>query len=99
MVIGAVDPLEGLVLILPGVGLAWLGAWRAGSRFRPLLAWAFVLVALGVTAMIAMSAAGGVGGSSGRSLWWALTIVPYPIGWLLGLVGAVRSLREGGAAR
>lgn len=94
MVIGAVDPLEGLVLILPGAGLAWFGAWRARSRFRTLLAWAFVLVAAGVAAMIALSAAGGVGGTSGRSLWWAVTMAPYPIGWLLGLFAAVRSLRE-----
>jgi hypothetical protein len=97
MVIGALDPLEGLVLILPGTGVAWFGAWRPGSRFRTLLAWAFGLVALGVAAMVAMTAAGGVGGRSGRSGWWALTAAPYPIGWVMGLVGAVRSLREGAA--
>ena len=44
--------------------------------------------------MFGMSALGGVGGTSGRSIWWILLCLPYPIGWVLGLVGAARKLRE-----
>jgi hypothetical protein len=101
MVIGAIDPLEGSVVILAGTGLAWFGARRARSRHLALLLWSFILVAVGVAAMFALSAIGGFGGSSGRSNWWALVLLPYPVGWIMGLVGASRSLRErsGSSAR
>lgn len=99
MVIGAVDPLEGSVVILAGAGLAWFGARRASSRHRALLLWSFVLVAIGVAAMFALSAVGGFGGTSGRSNWWAIVLLPYPVGWIMGLVGAFRSLRESAGAR
>jgi hypothetical protein len=94
MVIGAIDPLEGSVVIVIGSALALLGAWLGKSRHRKTLAWAFGLIALGVGIMFGMSAIGGLGGSTGRSMWWALTILPYPAGWVLGLVGAVKAIRE-----
>jgi hypothetical protein len=95
MVLGALDPLEGSPVILAGIGLAGFGATGATSRHRTLLRWSFVLVAVAVGAIFALSAIGGFGGSSGRSNWWALVLLPYPVGWIMGLVGAVRSLREG----
>jgi hypothetical protein len=94
MVIGLIDPLEGSLVILPGTGLAALGAGLGRASHRTLLYWGFALVAVGVGAMWGMSAMGGIGGSTGRSMWWALVLLPYPIGWVLGLVGAVRSLRR-----
>ena len=48
----------------------------------------------GVAALWIMSAFGGIGGSTGRSMWWALVLLPYPIGWMLGLVEGYRHLRE-----
>jgi hypothetical protein len=95
MVIGALDPLEGSLVILPGTGLVALGARLGNSRHRVLLSWSFVLVAVGVGAVWGLSALGGLGGDTGRSYWWGLVLLPYPIGWIMGLVGAVRSLREG----
>lgn len=95
MVIGALDPLEGSFVILPGTGLVALGALLGNSRHRILLYWSFVLVAVGVGALWGLSALGGLGGNSGRSNWWGLVLLPYPVGWILGLVGAIRSLREG----
>jgi hypothetical protein len=94
MVIGALDPLEGSLVILPGIGLVALGALLGNSRYRTLLLWSFVLVAVGVGALSGLSALGGFGGNSGRSNWWALAILPYPVGWIMGLIGAIRSLRE-----
>jgi hypothetical protein len=94
MVIGAIDPLEGSIIILPGTGLAALGAWLGKSRFRKLLYWAFVLVAVGVGALLGLSALGGFGGSSGHSNWRALVLLPYPVGWIMGILGAIRRLRE-----
>jgi hypothetical protein len=90
MLIGLVDPLEGSLVILPGTGLVALGAFLGKSRHRGLLAWAFVLVLLGVAPIWLLSAFGGIGGTTGRSMWWGLVLLPYPVGWILGLVGAVR---------
>ena len=95
MVLGALDPLEGAFVILPATGLVALGTFLTRSRHRRELAWAFLLVAIGVAAMVGLSAGGGIGGNSGRSMWWALLLLPYPIGWLMGLVFGVRRVREG----
>lgn len=92
MLLGALDPLEGSLIILPGAAAAALGARLGGTRWRSLLLWSFVLVAVGVAALFAMSAVGGLGGSTGRSMWWALVLLPYPVGWVLGLIGAVLTL-------
>jgi len=94
MVLGAIDPLEGSLVILPGCGLVALGAFLGRSRHRRLLLWAFVLMAVGVGVMFGVSSVGGFGGNTGRSMWWALTILPYPVGWVMGLVGAIRRLIE-----
>ena len=95
MLVGAIDPLEGSVVILAGVGVAALGARLGGSRHRRLLYWAFGLTAVGVGAMFGLSVIGGIGGNTGRSIWWALVILPYPVGWVLGIVGALKRFREG----
>ena len=52
MLVGALDPLEGSVVILPGVGLVTLGAFLAKRRYLKLLGTSFVLVAVGVAAML-----------------------------------------------
>jgi hypothetical protein len=94
MLVGAIDPLEGSSVILPGSGVVLLGALLDKSRYRILLTWAFVLIAAGVGAMVVLTAIGGIGGHSGRSLWWGLFILPYPIGWITGLIGAILRLIE-----
>lgn len=95
MVIGAIDPLEGSLVILPGTAMVALGAWLGKSRYWKLLCWAFVLVAVGVAALFAVSAVGGFGGRSSLSYWWGILILPFPIGWVLGIIGAIKKLREG----
>jgi hypothetical protein len=89
MLVGAIDPMEGSILILPGSGLVALGAFigqgeRRAVAYRVLV---FVLIALGVAAMFGLSAAGGVGGESGVTPWWAVLLLPYPIGWSMGIWG------------
>ena len=54
--------------------------------------WAFILIAVGVAAMFALSAVGGIGGKSGHSMWWGMLILPYPVGWLMALAGGVAGL-------
>jgi dipeptide/tripeptide permease len=99
-IIGAIDPLEGSLVILPGAVLVVLGALAAKSRHRRFLAWSLALLAIGIGAMFGMSAVGGLGGSTGHSYWWGLVLLPYPAGWIMVLVGAIRCLREvpGGGA-
>jgi len=89
MLLGAIDPMEGSVVILPGSGLVALGA-LIGHQERRLIAyraWVFLLIAFGVAALFGLSAIGGFGGTSGRSMWWGLLILPYLIGWSMGIWG------------
>ena len=94
MLVGAVDPLEGSFVILAGSAVVAAGACLGRSRYRTLLAWSFALIVAGVGAMVVFTALGGIGGHSGRSLWWGLFVLPYPLGWIMGLVGAVLRLVE-----
>ena len=94
LVAGAIDPLEGSLVIVAGAGTAMAAAHLGRRRARHLLDWGVALAAFGVGALLVMSAEGGVGPTTGRSLWWALLALPYPVGWVLSLSGAIRSLRE-----
>ncbi|MFM8337746.1 MAG: hypothetical protein ACKODK_19485 [Opitutaceae bacterium] len=104
-VAGAIDPLEGSVVILAG-GALLLGAEIVrGPERRRLRFWTTVLALLasGVAMMAALSSVGGIGGKSGRSWWWGLLLLPYPAGWLLGigglLAGFIRFLRRHAGSR
>lgn len=94
MAAGIVHPIEGSFIILPGSGLAALGAFLGRRRLRRPVFWSFVLIAAGFGAVIAMSAVGGVGGDSGRSAWWLLTALPLPVGWILGIASIILTLAE-----
>jgi len=89
LVVGSIDPMEGSALILPGSALLALGGYlgREDRRLVAYRTWGFILVALGVGALVGLSAMGGFGGSSGRSAWWALLILPYLIGWSIDIWG------------
>jgi hypothetical protein len=89
MLVGAIDPMEGSLVILPGSGLVALGTFL-GQVERRLIAyriWIFILIAIGVGALWGLSAGGGFGGSSGRSNWWGVLVLPYLIGWSMGIWG------------
>jgi hypothetical protein len=89
MVVGAIDPLEGSLVILPGSALFALGS-RLGREERRLTAyrvWVLILIAAGVSALWGLSAIGGIGGSSGPTVWWGLLLLPYPVGWSMGIWG------------
>lgn len=91
MVVGAADPLEGSVLILGGSGLVALSTWL-GRQVRSVAVyrtWLFGMIAFGVVAMFVLSAMGGLGGKTGHSMWWALVLLPYPIGWLLEMANLI----------
>ena len=66
MLVGAIDPMEGSLLILPGSGLFAIGTFLGQSE-RWMIAyrvWVFVLIAIGVGALWGLSMIGGIGGSS-----------------------------------
>jgi purine-cytosine permease-like protein len=100
MVVGTLDPMEGSLLILPGSGLVALGIYLGGKDHRTVhyWTWAFILIAVGVAALFGLSAVGGIGGRTGRSMWWGLLMLPYPLGWLMavgsGVAGLVRFFRN-----
>ncbi len=97
MLVGALDPLEGSLIILPGCGLVTFGHFL-GDDGRGLFAywiWVFIAIAIGVGAMCVLTALGGVGDKSGYSMWWGVLILPYPIGWVMGTVSlAVEVVRR-----
>jgi hypothetical protein len=104
MLIGAVDPMEGSLVILPGSGLVTLGTFLSNSG-RGLLIywiWTFALIAVGVSALFGLSAFGGIGGTSGHSMWWGVLLLPYPVGWIMGVVSllfrVIKSVRHQHAA-
>jgi hypothetical protein len=90
MLVGAIDPLHGFIIILPGSGLVALGAFVGKSQHRKLLylAFAFALLGLGT-----MAGVGTLVDSHGRSEWWTLSYLPYPAGWIMGLVGTIGKSR------
>jgi len=88
MLVGAIDPLEGSFVILPGGVVVVVAAILGKSPHRRLLYWGFALLAAGIGALWGLSAVGGFGGSV-RSWWWGLTLIPYPVGWGMMLVATV----------
>jgi hypothetical protein len=94
MLAGAIDPLEGSLVILPGSVMGTVGAMLARTRYKKLIVWSFALVVIGIGALWGLSAVGGFGGTSGRTNWWALILAPYPVGWVMGIVGGILKLRE-----
>jgi len=104
MLVGVLDPLEGSLAILIGSGLVALGTFLGQASRQMLVYWIiiFSLITIGVGAMFALSAAGGIGGTSGHSLWWGVLVLPYPVGWVMGIVSLlvrlVRNIRHHNAA-
>jgi len=89
MLAGAVDPLEGSILIFLGSGLVALGTLRGHGDRKPTAyrVWAFALITAGVGAMWGLSAVGGIGGPTGKSMWWGVLVLPYLAGWLMTVWG------------
>jgi hypothetical protein len=94
MLVGALDPLEGSIIIAAGAVCATFGAFRVQSRHASLFRWSAALVCVGVAALWILSDQGGFGGNTGRSNWWGITILPYPIGWVVGVVAIARHVRD-----
>ena len=95
MILGPLDPMEGSAVILPAIALTALAARLGRSDHTFSLTIGLVLAAIGIGALWGFSAIGGFGGTTGRSIWWGLTLLPYPLGWAIALVGGIRAWRDG----
>jgi len=81
-IIGAIDPLEGSLIIVLGSIFISFATFYSHDRHRKVFAISSIMIVLGVSLMFYLSHLGGFGGDSDLSWWWALLIIPYPIGWL-----------------
>jgi len=90
VLLGAIDPLEGsIVVLLGGIFLA-LSTHFMQDPYRKTLLLAAVLMVIGVAVMWGFTALGGIGGTSPYPLWWGILILPYPIGWVICLYALIR---------
>jgi len=100
MLVGAADPMEGSVVILAGCALVTFGTHLGDSGRGLLIQWLliFILIAIGVGAVWGI----GILGHAAHSVRWPWLVLPYPIGWVLGITNLgfrlVRSLRHRHAA-
>ncbi|HTL55123.1 MAG TPA: hypothetical protein VL361_05560 [Candidatus Limnocylindrales bacterium] len=97
MLVGAADPMEGSLIILPGSGLVTLGTFLGNGERGLLIQWIliFILIAIGVGAFWGI---GLVGGGSARSMRSSWLVLLYPVGWVIGITNLgfrlVRSIRN-----
>ncbi len=95
LIAGAIDALEGSVIIVLGSGLIALSTYLTHDRNRRLFLAAFIMILIGIAFLFYLSSLGGFGGTSALSWWWGTLILPYPIGWLLTIVLLiVRAIRK-----
>jgi len=86
VIAGAIDPLEGSVVILSGSILLTISMMAAPAfRWRRYLM-ASLLILIGVFFMFYFSWLGGWGGDSSLSWWWLILVLPYPAGWIFNLI-------------
>ena len=86
IILGAIDPLEGSIVILAGSALVAFASHIRVSSYRERFFLSFLLIFFGVSFLWYLSSLGGFGGASDLSWGWGLLILPYPIGWLLALI-------------
>jgi hypothetical protein len=95
MIIGALDPMEGSVIILAGSVLLALATYLIHDRHWKIFLASTIMIVFGVFFLFYLSSKGGFGGNSKLSWWWGMLILPYPIGWLLSIVTLiVRSVKK-----
>lgn len=88
--IGTIDPLEGSVLIVLGSFLMALSSRLQDDKQHIGYALAFGLIAIGVVILFYISSLGGIGGDTGRPMWYMVFFAPYPIGWVWIIVLLIR---------
>lgn len=85
LVIGAIDPLEGSVIIAGGSAILAVTTAIQKDPHRKIFLWCFIAIAIGVAYLFYISSKGGFGGE-GRSWWYGVPVLPYPMGWLITVI-------------
>lgn len=80
-IVGALDPMEGSIVIVFGSALLALSSYFLKDRHAKHFLLHFIFIAIGVVALFTISDQGGLGPND-LSWWWGLFILPYPLGWL-----------------
>jgi len=86
LIIGAIDPMEGSVVIAGGSILVAFSTYLKHDRHWKLFLALSVFIVFGVFFLFYLSSLGGFGGRSKLSWWWGTLILPYPLAWLTTLV-------------
>ncbi len=86
LIIGAIDPLEGSIVIAAGSALLALSSYLTHDRHWKIFLSALIMILFGVFFLFYFSSLGGFGGDSSLSWWWGTLILPYPIGWVMSIV-------------
>jgi hypothetical protein len=86
LIAGAIDPLEGSVIIVAGSALIALATYLARGRYWKIFLASFIMIVIGVAFMFYLSSLGGFGGESTLSWGWAALMIPYPIGWVMAII-------------
>jgi len=85
LILGALDPLEGSVVIASGSALIALSTYLTHDRHWKIFLVSLIMILPGVFFLFYLSSIGGFGGTV-RSWWWGTLVLPYPIGWLISIV-------------
>ena len=86
LIIGAIDPLEGSVVLAAGCALIALSTYLTHDRHWKIFLASLIMMLIGVFFLFYLSSLGGFGGTAKLSWWWGTLILPYPIGWLMAIV-------------
>jgi hypothetical protein len=85
LIIGALDPLEGSVVITAGSIIMTIAAFLKRDRHKKLFLTFSILIIVGVFFLFFFSSFGGFG-KGALSWWWGILVLPYPLGWLASIV-------------
>ncbi len=86
MCLSSIDPMEGSVGILVGSILVALSTFLTKDRHWKVFIYSTFAIIVGVFFLWLFTWLGGIGGNSRYSLWWGITMIPYPLGWLVTIV-------------
>ena len=81
---GAIDPMEGSVVIAAGSILLAFSAYFKNDRYFRIFFIDAIIILMGVSAIWYVSSLGGF--DPKREWWWTVMILPYPIGWLINII-------------
>lgn len=90
LLLGALDPMEGSVLIAVGSLLLAIQVRLSNDARKRLFIIAAGMILAGVFFLLYFSSLGGFG-EGHLSWWWGLLVLPYPMGWMITVVSLLDS--------